>query len=57
MNKADLVDRIAGTTAISKTQATVAIETFISSVSSALKKGERVTLVGFGGAAGQLGRQ
>jgi DNA-binding protein HU-beta len=48
MNKADLVDRIADATAISKTQATAAIETFISSVSSSLKKGERVTLVGFG---------
>ena len=48
MNKADLVDRIAAATAISKTQATEAIETFITSVSSTLKKGERVTLVGFG---------
>lgn len=48
MNKADLVDRVAAATGISKTQATAAIETFISSVSSSLKKGERVTLVGFG---------
>lgn len=35
MNKADLVDRIASTAAISKTQATAIIETFIGSVSSA----------------------
>jgi len=48
MNKADLVDRIAASTGINKTQATAAIETFIGSVSGALKKGERVTLVGFG---------
>jgi DNA-binding protein HU-beta len=48
MNKADLVDRIAASTGISKTQATAAIEVFITGVSAALKKGERVTLVGFG---------
>ena len=48
MNKADLVDRVAAATGISKTQAAAAIETFISSVSSSLKKSERVTLVGFG---------
>ncbi|MGA2992709.1 MAG: HU family DNA-binding protein [Candidatus Korobacteraceae bacterium] len=48
MNKADLVDRIAAATGVSKTQATAVIETFISSVFSALKKSERVTLVGFG---------
>jgi DNA-binding protein HU-beta len=48
MNKADLVDRIAAAAAISKTQATAIIETFVSSTSSALTKGERVTLVGFG---------
>ena len=38
MNKADLVDRIAGACGISKTQATTAT----------LKKGERVALIGFG---------
>lgn len=48
MNKSDLVDRIADAGEISKTEATAAIEAFIISVSSALKKGERVTLVGFG---------
>ena len=37
MNKADLVDRIAGACHISKTQAT-----------TALKKGDRVALIGFG---------
>ena len=48
MNKAGLVDRIAAATAISKTQATAAIETFISSVFFDLEKRREVTLVGFG---------
>ena len=48
MNKAGLVDRIAASAGISKTKAAVIIETFMGSVSAALKKGERVTLVGFG---------
>jgi DNA-binding protein HU-beta len=48
MNKADLVDKIATSTGISKTSAATAIDTFIDSVTSALKKGDRVTLVGFG---------
>jgi len=48
MNKADLADRIAASAGISKTQATAMIEAFIDSVSSAVKNGERVTLVGFG---------
>ena len=48
MNKADLVDRIAESTGISKVQATSAIDTLINSITGALKKGERVTLVGFG---------
>ena len=48
MNKADLIDKIAASTGISKTAAAAAIDTFIDSVTSALKKGDRVTLVGFG---------
>ena len=48
MNKADLVNRIASAAAISKTQATAIIETLIDNISSAIKKGVRVTLVGFG---------
>ena len=51
MNKADLADRIAASAGISKTQATAMIEAFIVSVSSAVKNGERVTLVGFGTSA------
>ena len=48
MNKADLIDKIAASTGINKTSAAAAIDTFIDSVTSALKKGDRVTLVGFG---------
>ena len=48
MNKADLVNGIAASAGISKTQATAIIETLIDSISSAIKKGGRVTLVGFG---------
>ena len=48
MNKDDLTNRIAASAGVSKTKAAVIIETFMDSVSSALKKGERATLVGFG---------
>ena len=48
MNKADLIDKIAASADISKAQAGTAIDTLIEGVTSALKKGERVTLVGFG---------
>jgi DNA-binding protein HU-beta len=48
MNKADLVDRIAGACHISKAQATTAIDTAVDSVTAALKKGDRVALIGFG---------
>ena len=48
MNKADLVEKIAASTGISKTAAAGAIDTFIQAVTLALKKGDRVALVGFG---------
>ena len=48
MNKADLVDRIAGACNISKASATTAIDTAVDSVTAALKKGDRVALIGFG---------
>ncbi len=48
MNKADLVDRIAGACSISKVQATTAIDTAVDSVTAALRKGDRVALIGFG---------
>lgn len=48
MNKADLVDRIAGACDISKTLATTAIDTAVDSITASLKKGDRVALIGFG---------
>ena len=48
MNKGDLIERIATGAGISKAQAGRAVEAGISAVTGALKKGERVALVGFG---------
>jgi len=48
MNKADLIDRIAAGSGISKAQSATAIDTVVESVTSALKKGDRVALIGFG---------
>ena len=48
MNKADLIDRIAAGCGISKTQAAGAIDTAVESITGALKKGDRVALIGFG---------
>jgi DNA-binding protein HU-beta len=48
MNKADLIDRIAADCGMSKTQAASAIDTTVNSITGALKKGDRVALIGFG---------
>ena len=48
MNKADLIEKIAAAHGVSKTAAGGAIDTIIDSVTNTLKKGGRVTLVGFG---------
>jgi len=48
MNKADLVEKIAAAHGVSKTAAGGAIDTIIDSITSVLKKGGHVTLVGFG---------
>jgi DNA-binding protein HU-beta len=48
VNKADLVDKIADACEISKAQATTAIDTAMDSITSALRKGDRVALIGFG---------
>jgi len=48
MTKADLIEKIAAKAKISKKAANVALNTFVSSVTTALKKGDRVALVGFG---------
>ena len=48
MTKAELVEAVAKSANIPKGAAEKAVSAFVSSVSGALKKGERVTLVGFG---------
>jgi len=48
MNKAELVAEIADKSGISKAQAAAALEALTDSVQSALVRGERVSLVGFG---------
>jgi DNA-binding protein HU-beta len=48
MNKADLIDKVAKDAAINKSQAESAINSLISGIEGDLKKGGRVTLVGFG---------
>lgn len=48
MTKAQLIDAIAKKAKISKKAAGTAIDTFVESVTAALKKGDKVTLVGFG---------
>jgi DNA-binding protein HU-beta len=48
MNKSDLIDRIAAASQITKSQAATAIDTAVGSITAALKKGDRVALIGFG---------
>lgn len=48
MNKAELIDAIASDAGITKAQANEALDSFTSTITAALKKGDRVTLVGFG---------
>jgi DNA-binding protein HU-beta len=48
MNKAELIDQIAQAAEISKSAAERAVDAMVSAVKSSLKKGNMVTLVGFG---------
>lgn len=48
MSKADLVDKIAKDAAISKAASEKAINALLEGVTSSLKKGQSVTLIGFG---------
>ncbi len=48
MNKADLIDIIAGAADISKIAAGRALDALVDGISGALGKGDMVTLVGFG---------
>lgn len=61
MNKAELVDAIATTAKITKADAQRALDATIDNVTKALKKGDKVSLVGFGTfsvakRAGRMGR-
>ncbi|NOT36964.1 MAG: HU family DNA-binding protein [Saprospiraceae bacterium] len=48
MNKADLIENVAKAAEITKSQASTAVDTMIASIEKSLKKGDRITLVGFG---------
>jgi DNA-binding protein HU-beta len=48
MNKAELIARISRDTGLTKADATRVVDALLDNVTKALKKGERVTLVGFG---------
>lgn len=48
MNKSELIDAVAESSDISKATASRAVDAVIESVTDALKKGEQVTLIGFG---------
>jgi DNA-binding protein HU-beta len=48
MNKSDLVVKVAERSGMTKDQAAIAVNTLLYQVGRALKKGEKVTIVGFG---------
>ena len=48
MNKAELIDAMAAAAGLSKADAKKALDGFVGATTSALKKGERISLVGFG---------
>lgn len=48
MNKAELIDAIAADASITKADAKRALDAFVGETTKALKKGDRVALVGFG---------
>ncbi len=48
MNKAEMVNAISDKAGITKAQAAAALDTMIGSIGSALRAGDKVTLVGFG---------
>jgi DNA-binding protein HU-beta len=48
MNKSDLIDAMAADAGITKAAAKKSLESFLGNVEKSLKKGNRVSLVGFG---------
>jgi DNA-binding protein HU-beta len=48
MNKSDLIDALAANSGMTKADSKRMLDAFIGATSSALKKGDKLTLVGFG---------
>jgi DNA-binding protein HU-beta len=48
MNKGELIESVAKDAKISKAQAQAALDSFVKNVKKSLKKGDKVTIVGFG---------
>jgi DNA-binding protein HU-beta len=48
MNKAELIEAIANESGLSKADAKRAVDGFVATTAKALKKGDRISLVGFG---------
>jgi DNA-binding protein HU-beta len=48
MNKAELIEAMASEAGLSKADAKKALDGFINATSAALKKGDRISLIGFG---------
>ncbi|MGB1581636.1 MAG: HU family DNA-binding protein, partial [Nevskiales bacterium] len=48
MNKSELIDAVAASADLSKTDAGNAVDAVVESITKALKKGDKVSLVGFG---------
>jgi DNA-binding protein HU-beta len=48
MNKAELIDAVTGQTGLQKADATRAVDAVFDSITSALKSGDAVALLGFG---------
>jgi DNA-binding protein HU-beta len=48
MNKSDLTNEIANSTGLTKAKASETIDAMVNAIETALSKGEKVTLVGFG---------
>ena len=48
MNKGDLINKVAESAGLTKTQAEAAVNTVFDSITETLQAGEKVTLIGFG---------
>ncbi len=48
MNKAELIEAVADAAELNKASATKAVDSVLNSITATLKKGEQVTLIGFG---------